>query len=362
MREKIAVGLSGGVDSGVAAYLLKKKGWDVTGVTLKFHSKTASYYDPEGLYLARQICQKLGIDHCTINVEDLFKKEVIDYFINSYLEGLTPNPCAYCNRLIKFGILLEKIKSLGISYLATGHYVRIAKKKNIYFLRKNKDARKSQEYFLSLIKPSVLRHIIFPLGGYTKKRVKKIAKDKKILFKGKKESQDVCFIKDKYYPEFIEENISDYYKHAGDIKYIKGDVLGRHNGIYYYTYGQREGIGISWQKPLYVAAIDSKTNTLIVGEKEFLYKDSFSVHSLNWFLVPEKCPPASKLRKTNGWLKDLKVKVRYNSASYDCSLKITEDKGTVALLEKVDIIAPGQIAAFYYKDLLLGGGIISKTN
>jgi tRNA-specific 2-thiouridylase len=230
------------------------------------------------------------------------------------------------------------------------------------FLKKGKDAKKSQEYFLSLVKPSVLRSLIFPLGGYTKDEVKKIAKDKKILFKERRESQDVCFVKDKYYPEFIEENTSGYTRYRGDIRHLKGKLLGQHKGIYQYTYGQRGGLGISWPKPLYVIAIDGKTKEIAVGEKEFLYKDTFSVHSLNWFISPGKyascfCLPQGKGKE----MKNIKVKVRYNSPSYNCSLKFTNDKAVVELSKKIDSVAPGQIAAFYYKDILLGGGIISKS-
>lgn len=347
MPKKVAVGLSGGVDSSVAAYLLKKKGFEVVGFTLKFYPEENRCCDLDSLYQAQRLCQALDIPHYVLDVGNLFKKEIIGYFINSYLKGFTPNPCAYCNRLIKFGTFLEKIKSFGIDYLATGHYARLIKKKGAYLLKKNKDTMKSQEYFLSLVKPEVFKFLIFPLADYTKKEVKRIAREKKIIFKERKESQDVCFIKDSYYPEFIEENISDCSKYKGEIRHIDGRLLGHHKGIYYYTYGQREGLGLSWKEPLYVTAINSKTKAIIVGEKKFLYKDIFSVHSLNWLMPPEK-------------YKDIKVKVRYNSPSIDCNLRIDKQKVEVRLSKRIDSLSPGQVAVFYHRDTVLGGGIITK--
>ncbi|MFH1503816.1 MAG: tRNA 2-thiouridine(34) synthase MnmA [Candidatus Omnitrophota bacterium] len=346
-RKKVAIGLSAGVDSSVSAYLLKKKGWDVTGITLKICPEQSRCQGSNSLEQISAFCCKLNIPYHIIDVENLFKEKIINYFINSYLRGVTPNPCAYCNRLIKFGFLLEKVRFLGIDYLATGHYSRIAKIKESLLLRKGKDKKKSQEYFLSLIEPSALSSLIFPLGNYTKEKVKKIAKEKKIIFSDKKESQDVCFIKGESYSQYIEKNKDNSYDYSGEIKHIKGKILGRHKGFYCYTLGQRAGLGVSWREPLYVVEVDSKTNTVIVAEKEFVYRKSFYVESLNWFLAPQR-------------FKNIKVQVRYNSKLYSCDLDIKAKQARVSLKEKVEAIAPGQAAAFYYKDLLLGGGIISR--
>jgi len=347
MKKKIAVGLSGGLDSSVAAYLLKKKGYDVVGFTLKFYPEENRCCDLDSLYQAQRLCYYLRIPHYTLDVKDLFKNEIIDYFIDNYLNGFTPNPCAYCNRLIKFGLFLEKIKSFGIDYLATGHYAKVLKRGNSFFLKKAKDSNKSQEYFLSLVKPSVLKHIIFPLADLTKEQVIKIAQTKKIMFKERKESQDVCFINDKSYYEFIEDNVPNYYKYKGDIKHINGKVLGQHKGIYHYTYGQRGRINIPWQEPLYVAGINAEDNSVVVCEKAQLKRKSFCVTFLNWFLDPKK-------------YKNLSVKIRYNSKFYSCSLKLTDNAADVFLEEAIEAISPGQVAAFYYRDVLLGGGIIQK--
>lgn len=345
-RKRIAVGLSGGVDSSVAAYLLKKKGAEVIGFTLKFYPQENRCCDLDSLDQAKRLCFFLDIPHYVLDVGDLFRKKVIDYFNQSYLSGQTPNPCAYCNRFIKFGIFLEKVKAFDLDYLATGHYARLAKERGTYLLRKAKDCKKSQEYFLSLIKPEVLKSLVFPLGGYTKSQVKKIAKSKKLLFKQRKESQDVCFIKGKSYPQFIEENISESSNYAGNIAHLNGDVLGRHKGIYYYTYGQRSGLGLAYKHPLYVVDIDSRNKNVIVGGKDKLFRDEFFLQSLNWFI-----PPVSK---------KMKVKVRYNAKEVTCSLELGPKGAKVKLANRLDAVTPGQVAAFYHKGLVLGAGIIAK--
>lgn len=345
MKRKVAVGLSGGIDSSVAAYLLKKRGFEVVGFTLKFYPVENRCCDLDSLNQAKQLCYKLDIPHYTLDAGVLFQKEIIDYFIDSYLKGLTPNPCVYCNRLIKFGFFWEKVKSFGIDFLATGHYARLSKRKDNYFLKKNKDLKKTQEYFLCLIKPQLLKNVIFPLAEYTKAQVKKIALKNKIVFKIRKESQDVCFANDKSYTDFIKENISKQSDYCGDIEHISGKVLGKHKGIYHYTYGQRGGMGIGWKEPLYVLSIDSKNKKIIVGEKRFLKRDSFNVHSLNWFLDPNKY--------TN-----ITVKPRYNTQAKKCTLQMQGPTAKVSLKENCQVVAPGQVAAFYSKDILLGGGII----
>ncbi len=349
MSKKIAVGMSGGVDSCVAAYLLKKEGWDVVGFTLKFYPNENQNRccDLDSLYQAQRLCHKLKVPHYLLDVGSLFKKKIVNYFIESYLKGFTPNPCVYCNRLVKFGIFLEKIKSFGIDNLATGHYVNLIKEGDINYLKANKDIKKSQEYFLALIKPAALKHLMFPLADYNKTQVKEIAKKERIMFKERKESQDVCFVKDKNYSKFIEENAADCYKYSGEIKYINGKVLGEHKGIYKYTYGQRGGLGIGWKSPLYVLSIDSDSNTIMVGEKDSLFRDEFYVNELNWFLPP---------RKYN----NIKVRIRYNSPLIGCGLQFMGNRLAVTLDQRTDKITPGQIAAFYHEDILLGGGVIEK--
>lgn len=350
---KVAVGLSGGIDSSCAAYLLKKQGYDICGFTLKLYPQDNHRYDLDSLYQARRLCAKLGIPHYPIDVTDFFKKEIIDYFIKSYLSGFTPNPCSFCNRLVKFGYLFEKIRTMGFDCLATGHYVKLSKRNGIFLLKRAKDAEKSQEYFLSLIKPHTLKHVIFPLGNYEKSKVRDICRKEKLMFQERKESQDVCFIKNRQYCNFIESNITEANKYYGKICHVGGKVLGNHKGIYYFTYGQRAGLGVSWKEPLYVLAINDKDNSIIVGEKQYLNKKSFTVNDINFFIDWSRYFP-------KGVPRGVKVKIRYNSKLHDCDLELRGKEIAVRLKNGVEAITPGQIAAFYRKAEIFAAGVIKK--
>lgn len=349
MKKKIAVGLSGGVDSAFAAYLLCEQGWDVIGFTLKFYPEENRCCDLDSLYQAQRLCHRLNIPHYVIDVKGIFQKKIIRYFIESYLNGLTPNPCSFCNRYIKFGYLWDIVRVLGIDYLATGHYARIERKDDIFLLKTAKDRTKTQEYFLALISPDILGHLVFPLANYMKEEVQKNADENRLLFYKRKESQDICFVKERSYSNFIEKNISLKRDYQGLIKHIEGKVLGRHRGIYQYTYGQRTGLGIAWTEPLYVIDIDYHTNTVVVGEKKYLNKNTFLVSSVNWFVPYEKK------------IENVQVKIRYNSSFYWCDVTKEEDG-----LFRVDMkgianaITPGQIAVFYSDGFVLGGGVICK--
>jgi len=341
MKQKIAVALSGGVDSGLAAYILKKEGWSVVGFTLKLSSGC----NDQGVIQAKRICDFLNIEHKIIDVQNLFKQQVIDYFIQSYLNGLTPNPCAQCNCRIKFGFLLDNVKAMGINYLATGHYARLIKKGANTLVRQAKDKQKSQEYFFALVSKEAFDSVVFPLGDLTKQEVKKISIRQQISNSIQKESQDVCFVKNTGYSEFIESNINDAYRYTGDIVHVSGKKIGRHMGIYRYTYGQRTGLKISWPKPLYVVGINSDNNVIVVGEKNLLYTDNFMVDSANWFINPQE-------------VKQVTVRLRYNSLFSNCRLKLNGSQAEVFLDQPAEAVTPGQVAAFYSGDILLGGGII----
>ena len=346
-KKKVAVGLSGGVDSSVAAYLLKKKGFDVVGFTLKFFPKENRCCDLESLNQAQRLCAKLNIPHYSLDVKEVFNEDIIKYFVDSYTAALTPNPCVFCNRLIKFGLFLDKVKVFDVDYLATGHYVRLGKLKGNLVFRQAKDKNKSQEYFLSLVKPEKLNHLLFPLASYTKPKVKQIPKKNKLIFKERGESQDVCFVGDKSYIQFIKESVDNSKDYHGNICHVNGEVLGKHKGYYNYTYGQRSGLGIGWKEPLYVVDIIPETKTVVVGEKEHLARNSFLVENLNWFANPAK-------------FTNITVKVRYNSKLHSCNIQTEDDRVAVGLKNPIDAITPGQVAAFYYKDFLLGGGIIAR--
>ncbi|MDD3296432.1 MAG: tRNA 2-thiouridine(34) synthase MnmA [Candidatus Omnitrophica bacterium] len=351
MRKKIAVGLSGGIDSAVSALLLKQKGWDVLGVTLSFSISEHPDLNKINLERAKNICSQLGISHKVIEASDIFTEKIINYFIESYSGGLTPNPCAFCNRFIKFGFLAEKTKSMGINYLATGHYARLAKYKGNYCFRAAKDKNKSQEYFLSLVHPSILNSVVFPLGNYTKDKVRKIAKENRLICCPGKESQDICFIQDCSYKEFIQLYLKKG-NLAGNICHVNGKVLGTHSGIYCFTLGQRSGLGISWKEPLYVVDIDPVTKTVRVGEKSYLYKNNFKVKNPNWFI--------REYQLFKKLLNKLTVKIRYNSLAYPCNVTLEKDTAKVFLRKGVHAITPGQIAVFYYKDIVIGAGEITK--
>ncbi len=347
MREKIVVGLSGGVDSSTTAYILKQQGCVLFGVTLKIRPEANFNFYRVSIYQFKNLFKRLDIPHYLIDLSEIFKKEIIDYFIQSYLNGITPNPCAWCNQRIKFGVLFERAKELGANYLATGHYVRVEKEGDTYFIKRAKDEKKSQEYFLSLVSSSVLPHLVFPLASYTKEEVKRLAKEKELMFKERKESQDICFVKGMSYAEFIEKYIDSSHNCCGQIQHVCGKKLGTHKGIHHYTYGQRGGLGVAWKEPLYVTDIDSSTKTVVVGEREHLGKDRFLVGNLNWFVSSES-------------FKSLKVRIRYNSSFYGCRLKDCGEKVLVLLEQKVDAITPGQLATFYCDDKVVGGGIIEK--
>lgn len=347
--KKIAVGLSGGVDSAFVAYLLKKDGWDVTGTILKLFQGTPPDYNPLSLIHAEKLCLALDIPHRVINAEKEFGERIIDYFIDSYLRGFTPNPCVFCNRFIKFGLLAEKIRDLGIEYLAMGHYAGVDKCRGRLLFKKAKDIKKSQEYFLALIPAAVLPRVIFPLSEYIKEDVIKEAQAAGILCKEQKESQDICFIENKDYAGFIEKKTVCRGHNEGEIRHVDGKLLGRHKGVHYFTYGQRTGLGIAWKEPLYVIGINGKSKVVTVGEIPYTYKKEFTVTGINWFDSPQNYT-------------GIRVKARYNSPEYDCLIKLSAEKeeAKVFLVKEVNGIAPGQIAVFYYNDFVLGGGVISE--
>lgn len=355
MKKKIAVGLSGGIDSSFAAYRLKKEGWDVIGFTLKFYPQDNRCCDLDGLYRAQRLCSALGIPHYTLDATEVFSASVVSDFLSSYLSGSTPNPCARCNKHIKFGFLFEKLVSLGIEYLATGHYARLLRYRGDLYLAQAKDTKKTQEYFLSLISPKMLAHLVFPLADYTKEEVKKIVRERKLVCEERKESQDICFIAGSSYAKFIETHTVAAGSFQGPIVHVNGTVLGAHKGIYYFTYGQREGLGIGWKEPLYVVALDEKTRTVFVGERHCLAKSVFTVSGLNWFGRAEEYLSANK-----SWQEHVEVKIRYNAPRHPCILDIGKDRVKVTLKAVTNAVTPGQVAAFYYKNMLVGAGLIQK--
>lgn len=354
---RVAVGLSGGVDSTIAAYLLKKEGHDVIGITMKIwddsfksSNKKSACFGPDeiiGIEETKIITEFLGIPFHIIDLSKEYINNIIGYFKDEYISGKTPNPCIKCNQMIKFYYLLEKAKEAGIKfdYFATGHYANVEFNdiKNRYILKKGIDETKDQSYFLALLKQDQLSKIRFPLGTYKKKEIKKISKKIGLKLHEKKESQDF------YSGDYTEllDNIPD----IGDIINKDGEILGKHKGICFYTIGQRKGLGISYKEPLYVIKIDSKNNKIIVGTEKELYKNELIVKNLNWISI----------NKLDRELK-VKARIRYMHKEDDAVLTPCEENKIKVKFEKPQrAIAPGQFAVFYEKDIVIGGGFIDEV-
>ena len=351
--KKIVVGLSGGVDSSTAAFLLKKQGYEVVGISLKFTDIDSCELDTQvccsdkDILDAKKVAEFLEIPHYVINWKDIFEKKVINYFIEVYQSGLTPNPCSICNKEVKTGLFAKYIKSLGFDYLATGHYIRTDIEDGVKVLKRGIDKNKDQSYFMALVEREVVDTLIFPLGNLTKEEVRKIAQENKIPVSQKEESFEICFTKGKSPEEYFKTlNIKT---NEGEIVHISGKVLGRHKGIENYTIGQRRGLNIAWKEPLYVIEKDALNNKIVVGEKDYLLTDKVVAKDFN-FLVPiEK------------W-KKIEVQGRYKQKPIKAKeYHFDGENLTVIFEEKVPRFAPGQILAVYDGDTLLGGGIISRS-
>ena len=352
---KVAVGMSGGVDSSTVALLLKEKGYDIIGITLKMSSIECSIdgvqvcCSPDDVKDAKKVADYLGIEHYVIDWEDLFREKVINYFVNAYKKGLTPNPCAICNREVKTGLLAIYVREvLGVDKLATGHYIKLEKNKNLGFiLKRGKDLSKDQSYFMALVKKEILNYLIFPLGNYLKEEVRKIAENYSLPVSSKKDSFEICFTAGKSPAEYLKENKLYDFK-EGDIIHISGKKLGKHKGLPFYTIGQRRGLGIRWKKPLYVIDKDVNTNTVIVGEREYLLTKKVEAENLNLFVDPKY------------WDKNkICIQGRYRQKCLPISdFSLKNNKVEIYFKEPQEKFAKGQILAIYQNDILLGGGII----
>ncbi len=345
--------MSGGVDSSVTALLMKEKGHEVIGVTLRFHTIEACEVEgthnvccsPKDVQDAARVSQKLGIPHLTFDWERIFKERVIDYFVEEYSRGRTPNPCAVCNREVKTGYFARYLRAVAdIDRLATGHYARIEEDPSFgRVIKRGTDRKRDQSYFLALVRREDLDLLEFPLGNMTKEEVRELARSYGLEVADKRDSQEVCFLMGKSPGEYLEKIVG---LREGEIRHVSGKTLGRHSGIYNFTIGQRRGLGISYSKPLYVVDIDASTNTVFVGEEEYLYNDKLYVRELNLHVPMER------------W-EDVSAQIRYRHSPVRVeSVKRTSDGYEVKFREEVRGITPGQVVAFYSGDILLGGGII----
>ena len=348
MKEKVLLGMSGGVDSSVSAILLKKAGYEVIGCTMNLLDEP----NEESIKDAKKVCEKLGIEYHVFDCKKEFRCHVIDTFISEYGNARTPNPCVECNQYLKFGIFYDKAKELGCKYIATGHYAKkeYSEKYKQYVLRKSNEEKKDQTYFLYTIPREKVEHILFPLqDNVSKEDTRALAEEYGLEIASKKDSQEICFIKDDDYQRFLKEHMQKQ-PQKGKIVLTTGEVLGSHNGLINYTIGQRKGLGISYKEPLYVVKLDMKNNQVIVGTETELYSNQLEVMNVNWIVDVEK-------RLEEGL--ECFAKIRYRAKEAKAKVIKEDEAIKVVFQEPQRAITQGQSVVFYDEDgIVLGGGKI----
>jgi tRNA-uridine 2-sulfurtransferase len=366
----IAVAMSGGVDSSVAAAILTREGHDIVGFTMQLWNQrrravasaeqvASRCCSLDDVYDARRVAEHIGFPFYVINLEDEFERMVVRPFVESYLEGRTPIPCVACNSRLKFARLASLANSVGAAYVATGHYARVERDARLgrFILRKGKDTAKDQSYFLFELTQKQLARAVFPLGEMSKSEVREIARDLGLSTADKPESQEICFVPDGNYSRFVEnyaasEMDTPVAAKSGVVQSAEGVKLGEHHGLHRYTIGQRKGIGVSAEKPMYVVKIDVPRNSLVVGHREELYQKTMTVSEVNWIAINE---PGEPLRAN--------VRIRYRAP--EAPAEITPIGGGIVRVDFDEAqlaITPGQAAVFYDNDKVVGGGWIQKSN
>lgn len=358
-RNRVIVGMSGGVDSSVAAYILKEQGYEVIGVTMQIwpdmgeeqREREGGCCSLSAVDDARRVANQLGIPYYVMNFKEVFEKKVIDYFVDEYVKGRTPNPCIACNRYIKFEEFLRKAHSLDAYYVATGHYARIVRddERGRFLLKRSKGKGKDQTYALYSMTQYQLQHTLMPLGDYTKEQIRNIAEEIGLTVAHKPDSQEICFVDDNDYGKFIEERLPNKIR-PGHFVDTAGNILGRHKGIVHYTIGQRKGLGIALGKPMYVVDIDAENDIVVLGDNHDVFSREMIVEDLNYIMI-------DKLEKPL----DVSVKIRYTAPEARATMMpLSDGLVKVCFDEAQRAITPGQAAVFYDGDNVIGGGIIKQ--
>jgi tRNA-specific 2-thiouridylase len=355
-RIRVVCGMSGGVDSSATAALLLEQGYDVIGITLKLWPQDCvsraedKCCGPQAVTDARSVCHKLGIPYYLIDEVAQFQTKVIQYFADEYKAGRTPNPCVMCNQNLKFGRLIDRAGQLGAQFIATGHFARLERRADgRVLLKRGRDLKKDQSYFLFSLRQNQLARAMFPLGEKTKSDAREVARHCNLKTADKEESMEICFVPDNNYGGFLQQaNLVQ--KHRGEIVDLHGQVLGHHDGIEFYTIGQRKGLGLSTPQPLYVIELDAENNRVVVGDDTALDRDEFTVDRCNW--IPFDAPPEQM---------EVTAKIRYNHPGTPATVTpLGQGRAKVKLHVPQRAITPGQAAVFYQDDLVAGGGWIAR--
>jgi tRNA-specific 2-thiouridylase len=339
---RVAVAMSGGVDSSVAAAILKEQGFEVIGVTMRLHSDEGAVKD------AKQLADRLGVPHNVIDFREPFFQKVVAIFLKEYSLGRTPNPCINCNRFIKFDALLQKALDMGAELMATGHYARVESSAEGYRLLKGVDPGKDQSYFLYALGQEQLKHLLLPMGCLHKTGIKQLATKLGLSDIIRQESQDICFIPKGNHRRFIAEHITSS---SGDMVDTRGEILGRHQGLARYTVGQRQGLGLASNERRYVLRLDAEGNRLVVGSRDELFTRWLRASQLSW--ISGKAPEDTS---------QITAKVRYKSPETAVSLCLYKNTAEVSFAQPQRAITPGQSIVFYQGETVLGGGIIESSS